>query len=155
LVEVCPECGALDQPCCKDRIEGPCDPDLECCSGVPYPMEGVCAKACTAVSDRRLKRDLRSVDPHLVLERLAALPISRWRYRDDPRAIPHIGPMAQDFRAAFGLGRDTGAIQTIDLVDANGVTMAAVQALHRELRELRAEVAWLRSRLDPTGRCPR
>jgi len=52
----------------------------------------------------------------------------------------------------FGLAQltscDDGPVQTIDLVDANGVTMAAVQALHRELRELRTEVARLRSRLE-------
>ena len=38
----------------------------------------------------------------------------------------HAGPMAQDFRAAFGLGGGGGT--AIDAVDADGVALAAIQA---------------------------
>jgi hypothetical protein len=44
-----------------------------------------------------------------------------------------MGPMAQDFREAFDLGASE---TTIAVVDAQGVTMAAVQALYRRVREL-------------------
>ena len=44
------------------------------------------------------------------LAKVAELPISRWTYKDDPSATPHIGPMAEDFHAAFGLGRDDKSI---------------------------------------------
>ncbi|MBA3766373.1 MAG: hypothetical protein H0W99_05175, partial [Acidobacteria bacterium] len=44
----------------------------------------------------------------------------------------HIGPMAQDFRAAFGLGADD---KTLNTVDASGVTMAAVQELYQMMQE--------------------
>ena len=62
------------------------------------------------------------VDGQQILETLAALPISTWNYKKDPPSVRHLGPMAQDFAAAFGLGdSDT----TINMVDANGVVMVA------------------------------
>jgi hypothetical protein len=51
--------------------------------------------------------------------------------------------MAQDFKAAFGLGDSD---RKIDTVDANGVVMVAIQALYRRVVELEAEVAALRDR---------
>ena len=77
-----------------------------------------------------------------ILEKLAALPISTWNYKTDPPSVRHLGPMAQDFAAAFGLGADD---RTIAFVDANGVLMVAVQALYRKVRQLEAEVAELRA----------
>jgi cell division protein FtsB len=67
-----------------------------------------------------------------------------------------MGPVAQDFRAIFGLGEDE---RTIATVDADGVALAAIQGLHRKLEAerdalkaenaaLRAESAELRSRLE-------
>jgi hypothetical protein len=40
-----------------------------------------------------------------VLERVVSVPVMRWSYRgqDDVR---HLGPTAEDFHAAFGLGAD-------------------------------------------------
>jgi uncharacterized coiled-coil protein SlyX len=61
-----------------------------------------------------------------VLARLRALPITSWTYRVEADSIRHIGPMAQDFHAAFGLGDDAKVIGT---VDADGVALAAAQAL--------------------------
>ena len=49
--------------------------------------------------------------------------------------------MAQDFAAAFGLGNDD---RRINMVDANGVVMVAIQALYRRLLTLEAEVAALK-----------
>ncbi len=81
------------------------------------------------------------VDGFEILERLAALPISTWNYKNDPPAVRHLGPMAQDFAAAFGLGDDDTRIAT---VDAQGVLMVAVQALYRRVQQLEREVAELR-----------
>jgi len=82
------------------------------------------------------------VDGQELLEKLAALPISTWNYKKDPPSVRHLGPMAQDFAAAFGLGdSDT----TINMVDANGVVMVAIQALYRRVKALEAEVAALRA----------
>jgi hypothetical protein len=77
-----------------------------------------------------------------VLEKLAALPISTWNYKGDDPAVRHLGPMAQDFAAAFGLGDDD---RTINMIDANGVVMVAIQALYRRVQQLEAEVSKLRT----------
>jgi hypothetical protein len=77
-----------------------------------------------------------------ILEKLASLPISRWSYVWDGPAVRHLGPMSQDFRAAFGLG----ASETkIDLIDTNGVVMVSIQALYRRVVALEEEVARLKA----------
>ena len=81
-----------------------------------------------------------------VLERLAALPLSVWTYRFDHESVRHLGPMAQDFAATFGLGSSD---RSIAQVDANGVCMASVQALYRRLVEVEGELDRLRERADP------
>src|SRR5437588_10026743 len=69
-------------------------------------------------SDRNVKRDFEAVDVDAVLAGVSALAIESWSYRaDDPR-VRHVGPMAQDFAAAFGVGEDDRHIHT---VDASGV----------------------------------
>ncbi|MGW0173182.1 tail fiber domain-containing protein [Rhodococcus sp. NPDC003322] len=76
-----------------------------------------------------------------VLERLAGLPLSVWTYRFDHESVRHMGPMAQDFAQTFGLGSSD---RSIAQVDANGVCMAAVQALYRRLVAVEAELDRLR-----------
>ena len=107
---------------------------------------------CTISSDRNLKANVSSINPRVVLDRLAALPIRQWSYKDDEPVIRHMGPMAQDFRAAFNLGADD---KHIDMVDANGVTMASVQALYqlmlekdRQNQELNRKVERLERQLE-------
>jgi hypothetical protein len=78
------------------------------------------------------------VNGYEVLETLASLPISKWSYLWDGPAVRHLGPMSQDFMAAFHLGDDE---RRINLLDANGVNMVAIQALYRRLVALEAEVA--------------
>ncbi|MDP9225986.1 MAG: tail fiber domain-containing protein [Actinomycetota bacterium] len=78
-----------------------------------------------------------------VLEELARLPISTWRYMWDAPDVRHLGPMAQDFAAAFGLGEDE---RLIDTIDADGVNMAATQALYNRVRALEARLAKLEAR---------
>jgi trimeric autotransporter adhesin len=82
-----------------------------------------------SLSDRNAKTDFQAVDPEDVLERLLGVPISTWNYKTN-NAIRHIGPMAQDFYAAFGLGTDD---KHISAVDADGVALAAIQGLYRKL----------------------
>ncbi len=77
------------------------------------------------VSDRNAKRDITEVDPQAVLEKVAALPIATWRYKQADEL--HMGPMAQDFSAAFGLGPDD---KHIALTDLSGVALAAIKALN-------------------------
>lgn len=114
------------------------------------------------VSDRHAKTAFAPVDAIDVLARVLELPVSRWSYKTGA-GERHLGPMAQDFHAAFGLGGDD---RTIATVDADGVALAAIQGLNAKLeaenaalqaqdealREaldaLRAELAALRRRLD-------
>jgi hypothetical protein len=78
-----------------------------------------------------------------VLARLVSLPVHTWTYAWDDPSVKHMGPMAQDFARAFGLGdRD----DMIDLIDASGVLMAGVQALHDRVSALEAELADLKTR---------
>jgi trimeric autotransporter adhesin len=87
-------------------------------------------------SDRAAKTALETVDTQAVLDALAELPITTWRYHAED-GTRHMGPMAQDFYAAFGLGADETSIST---VDADGVALAAVQGLHAEVEALQASV---------------
>ena len=90
-----------------------------------------------SASDRNTKDNIRPVDPRAVLDKVASMPVSEWSYKHDPSSR-HVGPMAQDFRAAFGLGHDDKGIAT---VDADGVALAAIQGLNEkvEVRSERAE----------------
>jgi hypothetical protein len=72
------------------------------------------------------------------------MPITQWSFKESPGAR-HLGPMAQDFYAAFGLGWDDKHIAT---VDADGVALAAIQALNQKLREKDAEIRALNHRLE-------
>jgi hypothetical protein len=76
-----------------------------------------------------------------VLERLADMPLSVWTYGFDHDSVRHLGPMAQDFATAFGLGSND---RRIAMVDANGVCMVSIQALYRRVIALEAEVERLR-----------
>ncbi|MEZ5285003.1 MAG: tail fiber domain-containing protein [Vicinamibacterales bacterium] len=93
-----------------------------------------------ALSDVNAKENFRDVAGETVLEKLARMPIREWNYKTQDAAIRHMGPTAQDFRAAFGLGDFPLRINTID---ADGVALAAVQALEARTRALAAENAAL------------
>lgn len=85
-------------------------------------------------SSRRFKQDFALLDVDEVLSRLLALPIPSWSYRGDAGSR-HLGPIAEDFHSAFGLGSDP---RYIGSVDAAGVAMAGVQGLNKKLeREVR------------------
>ncbi len=80
-------------------------------------------------SDRNIKENFESVDPGEVLDKVAALPITRWNYKAEPGVV-HVGPVSQDFRAAFGLGLDD---KSIAVVDADGVALAAIKGLNQKV----------------------
>jgi hypothetical protein len=96
--------------------------------------------SCT--SSRLAKEDFVNVDGETVLGTLAGMQIQRWRYIGTK--AQHIGPVAEDFYAAFGLGEGPTTISTMDV---DGVNLVAVQALERRTAELREENAELRRRL--------
>ena len=90
----------------------------------------------TELSDRNRKENAESVTPSDVLEKVLALPLRTWNYRDDETKARHLGPMAQDFSAAFGLGSDERHIATLDV---SGVALAAVQGLNEKLEAQTSE----------------
>lgn len=122
---------------------------------VGLPTAGVSLPAGSgsweSLSDRAAKADFEPVDPAWVLEQVAQLPVERWRYRAEADAVRHVGPTAQDFHSAFGLGSSD---RTIAAVDADGVALAAIQALYRLVQEQQAEIRLLRDELEamPTRR---
>ncbi len=83
----------------------------------------------TNASDKNQKENFTAIDREELLEKISALPISRWNYKDESPGIQHIGPVAQDFYALFEVGADDKHISTID---PSGISLAAIQALIAE-----------------------
>ena len=104
--------------------------------------------AWAVMSDRNAKENFQPVDAHAVLDKVVALPMTTWNYKTQPDTVRHMGPMAQDFSAAFGIGDTETSITTID---ADGVALAAIQGLNQKLearlRDKNAEIEDLKSRL--------
>lgn len=92
---------------------------------------------CT--SNRNAKENFAPVDRQDALRRVAAMPVTWWNLKGTDPAHKHIGPVAQDFHAAFGLGEET----TINTSDAQGVALAAIQGLYQLLQEKDAAIAAL------------
>ena len=101
-------------------------------------------------SDRNAKTNFSSINSLEILEKVVNLPVSRWNYKKDSASLAHLGPMAQDFEAAFKLnGKDN---KHISVVDEGGVALAAIQGLNKKLElqnaKLRASLAALEGRLS-------
>jgi hypothetical protein len=126
--------------CCRAG-GGACSDDNGCCGELFCLNTGVCG---FLISDRALKANFGSVDPADMLERVRELPISTWNYTSDDASVRHIGPMAQDFAAVFGVGADDRHIHPLD---GQGVALAAIQGLVAEVERLRDENAQLAGRL--------
>jgi hypothetical protein len=88
-------------------------------------------------SDRNLKTDFAPVNAAEILARLAGLPIQSWRYTNELAGIRHVGPMAQDFKAAFKLGDDE---RYVGLLDEGGVALAAIQELNKRIEALSTDL---------------
>jgi hypothetical protein len=98
-----------------------------------YLAGTVYANGVALTSDRNAKENFKRVDHQAVLAKVAALPVTQWNYKTDSQGVQHIGPMAQDFQAAFGLA---GADDThISVVDEGGVALAAIQGLNQKVEE--------------------
>ncbi|MGZ7079487.1 MAG: tail fiber domain-containing protein, partial [Thermoanaerobaculia bacterium] len=98
----------------------------------------------TSISDRNRKEDFLAVDSEAVLRKLAELPVTSWRYKNDVSRQRYIGPMAQDFHGLFGLGTN----RTIATLDVDGVTLAGIKALEKRTANLQTENVALRGQLE-------
>jgi parallel beta-helix repeat protein len=95
------------------------------------------AGTVNGVSDRNAKTAIVALNGAEVLTKLTALPVSQWAYKKEP-AVNHIGPMAQDFYGAFGLGADDKHLAPGDLA---GVAVIGVKALHKMIEARDATIA--------------
>lgn len=91
----------------------------------------------TEGSSRTYKDDLQIVDEMAVLAKLRELNVSEWSYISEVGAggmkrVRHVGPMAEDFYALFGLGADEKGIASLDTA---GVALASIKALSKMVDE--------------------
>ena len=103
------------------------------------------AGTLTQGSDRNSKTGFAELDHEALLAKVAALDITEWSFLAEPNGVRHIGPMAQDFHALFGLGEREDRIAPLD---TSGVALAAVQGLQKELAERDAQIAELTARVE-------
>ncbi len=96
------------------------------------------------LSSRAAKSETTPVNSRAVLDGVRDLEVSRWEY-DTEDGVTHMGPMAEEFADAFDLGADDDHIAN---VDADGVALAAVQGLSRELDDAREAIAEKQERID-------
>ncbi|HEX8514904.1 MAG TPA: tail fiber domain-containing protein, partial [Bacteroidia bacterium] len=104
--------------------------DMNTTMGVTLPAGG---GSWASISDKNKKNNFRKVNTSDVLNKIATLEITTWNYKTQDPSIRHIGPMAQDFYALFGLGENETSISTVDI---DGINMAAIQALIKVTGEL-------------------
>lgn len=110
-------------------------------AGVTLPAGG---GSWNNLSDRNMKANFAPVNPRAILRGVLNLPISTWNYKTQDTSIRHIGPMAQDFFAAFKLGEGDKTIATID---PDGVALAAIQGLNEELKDRDVKIESLQEQL--------
>lgn len=94
-------------------------------------------------SSRAIKTDIVAADPRAVLRAVSALPLAQWSYKADA-GVRHVGPMAEDFYRAFGLGSDDKHIATGDQA---GVALLAIQGLDQVVAEKDHRIADLEGRV--------
>ena len=103
----------------------------------------------TNASSRTFKEAFAAIDPINVLEKLVSLPVQSWYYKGNHGDGQHIGPVAEEFATAFGLGSNEKYIGT---VDESGVALAAIQGLNKKVEtenaSLKQENTDLRGKLD-------
>ena len=100
--------------------------------------------AWNSLSDKTKKENYTTVNKQEILEKLVAMPIEEWNYKSQDESIRHIGPYAQDFNEAYGLGDEKLTISTID---TDGIALVAAQALAERNKRLEKKVNALEKRL--------
>ena len=93
-------------------------------------------------SARALKTAFEAVDAQEMLAKLGQLEISSWEYKEGSPG-KHVGPVAEDFQELFGLGDG----KSISVVDAQGVTLAALKGLYESVQERDRYIEQLEARL--------
>ena len=97
----------------------------------------------TDVSDEHAKTGFEPVRAQKVLGKVAAMPVNTWSYKSEP-GVRHLGPVAQDFHRAFGLGEDARHIAPLD---TSGVALVGIKALNATVKRQGREIARLQARV--------
>lgn len=109
-------------------------------SGQAFELDGsgnlTIGGSLTENSSRALKTDIEPIDDREVLAKLVALPVFKWRYKTDQTKQARVGPMAEDFQEAFGIGDG----KRIALGSVSGVSLAAIRGLNQRFEEAKAEM---------------
>jgi hypothetical protein len=98
----------------------------------------------TQLSSRTSKTGFVALAGDEVLARLSSLPIWTWNYLTADSGDRHIGPVAEDFYAAFGFGRSERSLAPGDVA---GVALAATKALQIEVAQRDQRISELEARL--------
>ncbi|HUD47222.1 MAG TPA: tail fiber domain-containing protein [Candidatus Baltobacteraceae bacterium] len=106
-------------------------------SGNVIAKGNITANGVLITSDRNAKENFTALDATTVLAKVVAMPVTQWNYKEDA-AKKHVGPMAQDFHAAFQL--DGADDKHISVIDEGGVALAAIQGLNQKLNEKDAQI---------------
>jgi hypothetical protein len=99
--------------------------------------------AWSFTSDRNAKEHFEPLDVQAILAKVAQLPLTEWSYKG--YADRHVGPMAQDFHAAFPFNPDDKMLNSADLA---GVSLAAIQGLNEKIEQQRSELQAKQSQID-------
>lgn len=86
--------------------------------------------AWTTPSSRAIKENYISINYLEILEKIAAMTIEKWTYKDADKQhtkVWHIGPYAEEF-SQFGLGALKDGIETSD---ADGILFAAIKGMYQ------------------------
>lgn len=99
----------------------------------------------TQLSSRTSKTGFVALAGDEVLSRLSSLPIWTWNYLTADSGDRHIGPVAEDFYAAFGFGRSERSLAPGDVA---GVALAATKALQAEVAQRDQRIGELEARME-------
>ena len=114
-------------------------------NGATFEIQGsVKATNVAFPSSRSLKTGFEAMDTQGVLDKVAALPMTSWRFKTDPEDMVRFGPIAEDFHALFEVGDG----KTVTALDIQGVSLAAIQGLYEQVQAKDAELEALRAELD-------
>ena len=93
----------------------------------------------SSTSDENVKENFTDLDGKEILEKIAALRITRWDFKGTPIKETHIGPMAQQFKQLFNLGID-GEDKSISTIDPAGIALVGIQELRKQVKEQQATI---------------
>ena len=97
---------------------------------------GSIAGGFAAKSSKKYKENKKPMDSEAVADKVASMPVEKWDYKKGiADSGTHIGPYAEDFSKNFG-----GPSNSIDLITANGVNMAAIQGVMKKMSKLEKKI---------------